>query len=157
MPVLNGFETASYIKQHERYRDIVIIAVSAGAFHDVREKSIEAGCDDFLIKPIQIPDVLDRLQRYLGLEWTYTNETQAQTPSTQAPVVSKMSLPSDIHKQLLLQAERGDVKNILEQLQVLEASGSQFLPIVQNLRNLVKNFDVDQIADILQSMQSSCS
>lgn len=157
MPVLNGFETAQYLKQHKAYQSIVIIAVSAGAFQDVREKSLEAGCDDFIVKPFQLHDLLERLQQHLGLEWIYEETTtQLQTPpapSAQAVNASKMSLPPEIHRQLRLQAERGDVKKILEQLQVLEASGSQFLPIVLKLRRLAKNFDVDQIAEMLESME----
>lgn len=158
MPVLNGFETAHYLKQHEEYQNLVIIAISSGAFDDVRQKSLDAGCDDFIVKPFELHEVLQRLQRHLGLEWTYddTPRTQSPTDASGLPVnVSDLILPDDIRRQLLVQAERGDVKKILEQLQVLETSGEQFLPLVQDLRNLAKNFDVDQIAEMLHTMEKN--
>lgn len=157
MPVLHGFETVHYLKQYQEYQGIVIIAVSAGAFDDVRQKSLDAGCDDFIIKPFQLPDVRERVQRHLGLEWTYEDTTRAQSPtvvSGQPINLSNLVLSEDIRRQLLVEAERGDVKKILEQLQVLEASGEQFWPVVRELRSLAKTFDVDQIADIVESMDA---
>jgi DNA-binding response OmpR family regulator len=45
--------------------------VSASVFRQTQELSIAAGADDFLVKPIHIDELLNKLQTHLHLEWEY--------------------------------------------------------------------------------------
>jgi CheY-like chemotaxis protein len=63
IPFLNGFETTAKIK--EIRPDLPVIAQTAYAFVDDREKSLQVGCDDYISKPIDPFELLDRLSLYI--------------------------------------------------------------------------------------------
>jgi PAS domain S-box-containing protein len=63
MPVLNGLEATRIIRKTNR--DIPVIALTAYAFADDMEKSIQAGCSDFLSKPVKIEELAATLSKYL--------------------------------------------------------------------------------------------
>ena len=66
LPVLNGWEAARQLKTASETRAIPIIALTAHAMVGDREKAIEAGCDDFDTKPIELPRLLDKIEAILG-------------------------------------------------------------------------------------------
>jgi CheY-like chemotaxis protein len=63
MPKLDGFETTKRIKEIKK--DIPIIAQTALNLEDARERSEEVGCDDYILKPIQLKLFLSKLDSYL--------------------------------------------------------------------------------------------
>ena len=66
LPVLNGWEAARQLKATSKTRAIPIIALTAHAMLGDREKAIEAGCDDFDTKPIELPRLLEKIDRLIG-------------------------------------------------------------------------------------------
>lgn len=64
MPEMNGYEATREIKKI--YPDMVIIAQTAFAMSEDRAKALEAGCDDYLAKPIRSKDLLDTVNKYLN-------------------------------------------------------------------------------------------
>jgi len=64
MPKLDGFETTKRIK--EINQEIPIIAQTALSMEDARERSVEVGCDDFILKPIKLKLFLSKLDSYLN-------------------------------------------------------------------------------------------
>ena len=63
MPNKNGIEATRIIRK--THKDIPVIALTAYAFADDREKSIEAGCNDYLAKPVKIDQLSEILRKYL--------------------------------------------------------------------------------------------
>lgn len=66
LPVLNGWEATRRLKAASETRAIPIIALTAHAMMGDREKAIEAGCDDFDTKPIELPRLLDKITALLA-------------------------------------------------------------------------------------------
>ena len=66
LPLLNGWEVARQLKAASETRAIPIIALTAHAMLGDREKAIEAGCDDFDTKPIDLPRLLDESEALLA-------------------------------------------------------------------------------------------
>jgi CheY-like chemotaxis protein/anti-sigma regulatory factor (Ser/Thr protein kinase) len=64
MPEMNGLQATEKIRSTDQ--GIPIIALTAFAFADDREKSMEAGCTEHLSKPVKIEDLKRVLQKYLG-------------------------------------------------------------------------------------------
>ncbi|MDX9881291.1 MAG: response regulator [Prolixibacteraceae bacterium] len=63
MPDMNGFEATKAIKMINP--TIPVIAQTAFAMADDREKAIQSGCDDYLAKPIKSNDLLSVVKKYL--------------------------------------------------------------------------------------------
>jgi PAS domain S-box-containing protein len=63
MPEMNGLEATKEIKKFNR--DMPIIAQTANAITEERQKCIKAGCDDFITKPVNITELYSLIDRYL--------------------------------------------------------------------------------------------
>lgn len=64
MPIKDGLEATKEIK--EKHPDLPIIALTANAFDSDRQLAIEAGCDDFLSKPVSSEKCLYTIAKHLG-------------------------------------------------------------------------------------------
>jgi CheY-like chemotaxis protein len=63
MPDMDGYEATRQIRQFNK--DVVIIAQTAHGLMGDREKAIEAGCNDYLSKPVNRDKLLSLIQKYL--------------------------------------------------------------------------------------------
>ena len=66
LPVMDGWEATRRIKAQPETRDIPIIALTAHAMTGDREKALEAGCDDFDTKPVEMPRLLEKVRALLS-------------------------------------------------------------------------------------------
>ncbi len=66
LPVLDGWEVARRLKGVDETKDIPIIALTAHAMAGDREKALEAGCDDYDTKPIELPRLLGKMEALLA-------------------------------------------------------------------------------------------
>lgn len=65
LPIMNGYEAAEAIKKIRP--NLPIIAQTAYALEGDKEKSIKAGCDDYIPKPIIIATLLKKMNHYLNM------------------------------------------------------------------------------------------
>jgi two-component system cell cycle response regulator DivK len=70
LPVLDGWEATRRIKAAPETRAIPIIALTAHAMTSDREKALDAGCDDYDTKPIEMPRLLEKIAAILTREAT---------------------------------------------------------------------------------------
>ncbi len=66
LPLLDGWEVARRLKGDEAMRAVPIIALTAHAMAGDREKAIEAGCDDYDTKPVELPRLLQKMETLLA-------------------------------------------------------------------------------------------
>ncbi len=62
LPVIDGWEAAKRVRKNESTKHIPIIALTAHAMVGDREKAIESGCDDYDVKPIDLPRLLSKIE-----------------------------------------------------------------------------------------------
>jgi CheY-like chemotaxis protein len=71
LPVLDGWEATRRLKMAPETKSIPVIALTAHAMSGDRERCIEAGCDDFDTKPVEIARLLGKIE-------TLLNQSKAQ-------------------------------------------------------------------------------
>jgi CheY-like chemotaxis protein len=65
MPELDGYETIGLIRREPRFRQLPIIALTAKALRDDRERCIQAGASDYLPKPVDGDQLVDVLRLWV--------------------------------------------------------------------------------------------
>jgi two-component system cell cycle response regulator DivK len=66
LPVMDGWEATRRIKADPATRAIPVIALTANAMVEDREKAMAAGCDDFDTKPVELPRLLEKIRAKLA-------------------------------------------------------------------------------------------
>jgi CheY-like chemotaxis protein len=66
LPVMDGWTATREIKKDDGTRHIPVIALTAHAMASDRDKALEAGCDDYDTKPIELPRLLGKIEAMLG-------------------------------------------------------------------------------------------
>lgn len=66
LPVMDGWEATRALKRNERTRHIPVIALTALAMAGDREQALAAGCDDYDAKPVELPRLLEKIERLLS-------------------------------------------------------------------------------------------
>ncbi len=66
LPVMDGWEATKNIKANSTTKLIPVIALTAHAMSGDREKALEAGCDDYDTKPIDLPRLLTKIDAFIS-------------------------------------------------------------------------------------------
>jgi CheY-like chemotaxis protein len=66
LPGIDGWEATRRLKAADRTQRIPIIALTAHAMTDDRDKALAAGCDDFDTKPVELTRLLSKIKALLG-------------------------------------------------------------------------------------------
>jgi two-component system sensor histidine kinase/response regulator len=85
MPVMDGLEATVRIRASGR-RYVPIIALTANAMSEVRERCRQAGMDDYLSKPVKGSELLAKLQLWVGSKEDPVEQESAMEPTTGAGI-----------------------------------------------------------------------
>jgi two-component system cell cycle response regulator DivK len=66
LPVMDRWEATRCVKADDATRSVPVIGLTAHAMSGDREKAIEAGCDDYDTKPVEIDRLIGKIERLLG-------------------------------------------------------------------------------------------
>lgn len=66
MPQLDGHQTTREIRQMPQFAKLPVIAVTARAMQSDREKSLAAGASDYVTTPVDIEELLNRMEQWLS-------------------------------------------------------------------------------------------
>jgi len=66
LPQMDGWTATRHIKANPELSQIPVIALTAHAMIGDRERALQAGCDDYLTKPINLRELANKLAQYLG-------------------------------------------------------------------------------------------
>ncbi|HEY9738412.1 MAG TPA: ATP-binding protein [Trichocoleus sp.] len=149
MPVMDGFEMTRRLRKLEAFRTTPIIASSASVFEFDRQRSQQAGYDDFLPKPIQAEELLHKLALYLDLTWVQDTSSE----STATPTVDPAELimpPLEELGDLYEAAQIGHIERIIQEATRLQALDPSFSAFASQVLALADQFDDGAIAKLLE-------
>ena len=66
MPIMNGFETIENIRKQDKWKDLPIIAVTAKALDEDRQKCLDVGANDYMTKPVDYTILMKLIKKHLN-------------------------------------------------------------------------------------------
>jgi CheY-like chemotaxis protein len=145
MPVMDGWE-ASYIIRKVHQSPIPIAIVSANAFDKNLENSAEISSKDFIIKPLNIEELLDWIGESLQLDWV-TEVAPIEVfnePTREVNVAKKMTIPlQQDWDELLGLVKMGYIKGINAKLDNIEKLGEEYAEFVNLMRQFAQQFQIE--------------
>jgi predicted ATPase/signal transduction histidine kinase/tRNA A-37 threonylcarbamoyl transferase component Bud32/ActR/RegA family two-component response regulator len=140
MPVMTGSEAVEVIRKD--FKELPIITISASVFETDKNKSLQAGCNAFLPKPIEEQQLFNTLVEHLNLNWIYEQEQiiEEQDETIIPPPAS------DLEKLYEL-AMMGDMREIKEFAMQLDDEYAVFANKVIELAN---GFEDEMILSLLE-------
>ncbi|MEH2159486.1 MAG: ATP-binding protein [Nostoc sp.] len=151
MPEMDGFELIKHLRQTPEIQDIFIIVSSASVFEADQNRSLQAGGNAFLTKPIQLDELLHQLEQYLNLVWIYSKSQPDGEKAKEATIVTaQLTAPSpQVLQEIVTLATKGNFNAILKWADKLEETDITFAPFADELRQLARQFDEDLILSFL--------
>ncbi|MGQ9870548.1 response regulator [Leptodesmis sp.] len=154
MPGMDGYEATRQIRARERQRGAevvptIIIALTASAFEEDQVRVLVAGCDDFVRKPFQEAELLEKMRAYLAVEYVYAAATESPVVTSELDVIAALRcLPPSLLQQLYQATLELDSKQLTGLLQGVVAAEEPQLATL--LLEKLDNFDLEQILQLLQ-------
>ena len=158
MPGMDGFEVIRRIRQDEAIQSIPIILVTSLTETEDREKGIEAGCDDFISKPIDKMELLTRVRTLLKIkDYNDFMRNYRQELDT----VKKSEADALEYAESIINTIREPLISLDQDLRVISASRSFYEVFKVNPKETVgqliydlgnKQWDIPQLRDLLETI-----
>ena len=155
MPVMDGYTAAQELRKQDRFKQLPIIALTANAISGDREKSLEAGMNDYLSKPLEPENLFNMLRKWLP------DQPQQSTTTTEelAQVESSGLLQLNIDTRVLdvpqaLERIRGDESLYLI---LLEMFATEYRSIDQRFNQLMQAQDPVEIKAVAHGFKGAAA
>ena len=148
MPGMDGLEATRRLRMLPALQNVPIIAISASASIADQEKSMAAGTNAFLAKPVDFDSLLSHVANLLGLDLIYESSQQAR-PIPEEQKTSSPAVPPENEIQALYKlAQMGNMQNILRWANHVEALDACYKPFADQLRTLAKGYQSKAILNL---------
>src|SRR5919202_4513397 len=157
MPVMDGNQMTKQLRQLPQFQDTIILAISANAFEVDRQKSLEAGCNNFLPKPVHAEDLLTTIKYYLNLSWIYDELDDAQSQESVDESMyyientpTELVIPPLEELALLYNAALiSYIDGIRQEAIRLQQVDPTYTPFANRVLELAENFDSERIVELV--------
>ncbi len=153
MPVLDGFEMTRRLRKIAAFDNTIVIASSASVLTQDQAKSLEAGCNDFLPKPIEVEKLLIQLQKFLKIEWVYEEKpalTLVDKLSEEIPSIAWTTPPMEEILKIYNAAKIGDIEQIEKEATQIKQLDDQYSPFCDRILELTLNFEDTEIVNLIE-------
>ena len=151
MPVMDGYEATRTIKSHPQGKKTIIVALTASAFEERREKAIQAGCDDFVPKPFDAQTIFDKLTQHLGVEFIYESDKNLTVESPEATEILSYGDLKSLSPELVTKLNKAAIAVDSTQIEQLIAEIPQDQQyIARAITEMLNKYDFDSIIDLTE-------
>jgi signal transduction histidine kinase/DNA-binding NarL/FixJ family response regulator len=144
MPVMDGLAVARALRRDPATRALPVLAVSASASDYTREEAMNAGCSDFLPKPIRSAELLERLRAMLDLEWTLAGAASIEPAGGGSPLADAR-IDAAHAAELYDLAMKGEVKALIARAEAAMVADPAGAALYEELRRLARGFDMKAV------------
>ncbi len=145
MPEVDGIEAIRRIRALPGGAGVTIIAVTASVFEEDSRAALEAGADEFMMKPVRESVLLERIAALLHVD--YDEARTSELPPAPGAVAARLSqLPPELREDLRTATVRADLDAMLSVL-ARATSHDEFAATV--VRKLAEGFEYELILDLL--------
>jgi len=145
MTGIDGIETAMCLRERELNMPIIIL--SANAYPSDRMAALNAGCNDFLAKPINVAELMHKLKLYLTLNWLYQGDS---TDLVKYASPESIATPSPLLLQECIDCVRiGDLLSLKQVLTQLCKDHPEYSAYCVKLIQLANQFRIGEIRNLL--------
>ena len=149
MPEIDGPEATRRLRRLPDFQDVPIIAISASASSHDEEKSLAAGANAFLSKPIDYDRLLTLFAPLLELSWTY--ELPAAESIRDSDTVGPLVAPPPSEVEILHRlALSGNMRDIARRAAHLVELGEHYRPFANRLGELAKGYQSKAILTLVE-------
>lgn len=148
MDDMDGWETARHIRAAGFTMPIIL--VSATVFENRQPLLQAAGCQAFVGKPVIESELMQTLQRYLGLEWLAPDPPRITDDSAADSAIGhRIQLPGDFHARALRELRIGHVNGLASILEQVRGAHPELAADCERLGRLLGRFDLDGLKQAL--------
>jgi len=149
MPDVDGITAIQAIRATSTGSTVPIIGVSASVFEADRTAVINSGADDFVAKPVQEADLLEKIGRCLKIVYRYESSASDATASlSEMPALTRKHL-ADMPDTLLAEMRAAVEGGYMERLAELAKGAAEHSPTVsRQLLELVRRYDFETLANL---------
>jgi signal transduction histidine kinase/CheY-like chemotaxis protein len=155
MPDMDGWAVARELRRMPRERPAIIM-LSAIAMEEERAAEPDRFFDDYMIKPIDLRQMLEKFHTLLDIEWTARDEI-AKEPSAPAPPApaksATKSLAPDAIDALIRLGQIGHFRGISAALDEIEAASPECAAAVAELRTIANSFNLTRFLTVLDAQR----
>ncbi len=144
MPIMTGLEMLKHLRNDEQLKNTIAIVSSASVSDMDRQKSLDAGGDDFLSKPVNAEELFNLLVEYLQLSWKYEKTKLEATPTIAQNDSSEIVVPPVEDLQILFElAQDGLLLKLAKTAEQIGQKSDRYLPFTQKISQLAKQFQTE--------------
>jgi signal transduction histidine kinase/CheY-like chemotaxis protein len=159
MPEVDGWEVARQVRQSLRERPAIVM-LSAITLEKEREFAPDRAYDDYLIKPIDLRQLLEKFQTLLDITWTAEAEITGERPSPQSAEPAAQSaetdvLPIEYLDGLIGLAQIGHYRGIRAKLDEVDSKLPKFAVSTAELRAILGSFNLSRLLAALEAQRKS--
>ncbi len=148
MPILDGLEMIKQLRLSPQFADLPVIVASSSASHQIQKLALENGCNDLITKPIQVNELLEKLQTYLQLIWIYAEEDVEE--NSPKKLESLLVLPPLEELATIIQAARiGDIDTIEQEAKRLQQLNSNYTVFADQVIKFAQDFNDQAILQLI--------
>lgn len=160
MPIIDGLTATKLIKGKPLGKKTKIIILTASVFEEDQEQILACGCDDFVTKPLEVDNLLEKISQHLGVQYIYQQgENELEESILNYPQSSEENLSSLINimspqwqEELYYAAAQGSDEKIADLIAQISPKNQELISILNRLN---MNFEFQTILEFTSTQITS--
>jgi len=157
MPVMDGLEATRRIREDADLNSTVIIAVSASVFQESQQQIFDAGCDDFLGKPLRAGEVFAKIAKHLAVRFAEPETEPDEPAESEADACLPPDAVRDVTRRLRQAVEIGNVTELNAIASELSALTGPCVACGGRIAQLAKAFDFDGLLALADAWEAAAA